>query len=304
MRRCLYVSLIFTLSLILLIGCGKISHKATGEDVIAVVNGKAITKQEFDKRIKVLPEYYREIAKTRKKEFLNDMIDELLLYNQALKLGIHKNQEVIDMIEHAKRRIIVSKLIKHQIEAKAEVTEKEIEEYYNSNRDKYIIPEKWRASHILVDTEEVAKEVLDQLSAGASFEELARRYSKDPTSIRGGDIGLFTSGELVPEFEQEIKRLNVGQISGIVKTRFGYHIIKVTDHIQEKQQDLESVKEGIKNELLSKKRRQIYDEYLRRLRDSADIEVSQTFIAEQRDVAEEGVGGEGKEGLEGEVKAQ
>jgi len=87
-----------------------------------------------------------------------------------------------------------------------------------------------RASHILVETEEEANEVLDQLKQGAVFEELARRYSIDRASgAKGGDLGTFGRGDLRPEFENAVFGLAKGGISGIVKTDLGYHIIKRTE---------------------------------------------------------------------------
>jgi hypothetical protein len=88
---------------------------------------------------------------------------------------------------------------------------------------------KLRASHILVSTEQEANQVLQELRAGTAFEELARKYSKDPSSAaNGGDVGEFGRGDFVPEFEQAVFRLKPGETSGAVKTALGFHIIKRT----------------------------------------------------------------------------
>jgi peptidyl-prolyl cis-trans isomerase C len=86
-----------------------------------------------------------------------------------------------------------------------------------------------RASHILVANETHCKELLEQLRKGASFEDLARKVSKCPSGPKsGGDLGYFKKGMMVPQFENAAFKLNVGEISGVVKTEFGYHIIKRT----------------------------------------------------------------------------
>ncbi|MEM4728194.1 MAG: peptidylprolyl isomerase [Thermoplasmata archaeon] len=86
-----------------------------------------------------------------------------------------------------------------------------------------------RASHILVETEQEAYQILDQLRAGRSFAALARQYSKCPSGQRGGDLGYFTRGKMVREFEDVVFALQKGQFSGPVQTKFGWHIILVTD---------------------------------------------------------------------------
>ncbi|MEM2870209.1 MAG: peptidylprolyl isomerase [Thermoplasmata archaeon] len=86
-----------------------------------------------------------------------------------------------------------------------------------------------RASHILVETEQEAYQILDQLTAGRPFAALARQYSKCPSGQRGGDLGYFTRGKMVREFEDVVFALQKGQFSGPVQTKFGWHIILVTD---------------------------------------------------------------------------
>jgi peptidyl-prolyl cis-trans isomerase C len=86
-----------------------------------------------------------------------------------------------------------------------------------------------RASHILVNTEQEAKNILAQLNAGKKFEELAKQFSSCPSGQKGGDLGFFTRGKMVPEFEQAAFGMEKGQVSAPVKTAFGFHIIKVTD---------------------------------------------------------------------------
>ena len=86
-----------------------------------------------------------------------------------------------------------------------------------------------RASHILVSTEQDARNILGQLNAGKKFAELAKQYSSCPSGAKGGDLGFFTRGRMVPEFEAAAFSLKTGQVSEPVKTAFGYHIIMVTD---------------------------------------------------------------------------
>lgn len=86
----------------------------------------------------------------------------------------------------------------------------------------------WRASHILVKDRVLANHLLKKLKSGADFRALAREYSTCPSKSKGGDLGWFGPGQMVPKFEEAVKKMAVGRISGIVQTQFGYHIIKKT----------------------------------------------------------------------------
>jgi peptidyl-prolyl cis-trans isomerase C len=85
-----------------------------------------------------------------------------------------------------------------------------------------------RASHILVGTEQEANNLLSQINSGKSFEELAQKHSQCPSGRKGGDLGFFTKGQMVPEFESAAFSMQPGQVSRPIKTQFGYHLIKVT----------------------------------------------------------------------------
>ncbi|MFZ3589809.1 peptidylprolyl isomerase [Bacillus sp. DJP31] len=121
------------------------------------------------------------------------------------------------------------------------VTDEEVEEHYNTLKPEL------KASHILVDDEAKAQEVKKKLDEGGSFEELAKEYSKDGSAAAGGDLGYFGAGKMVPEFEEAAYALKVGEVSGLVKSEFGYHIIKLTD--RKELEPLEKMKEQIKEEL-------------------------------------------------------
>ncbi len=119
---------------------------------------------------------------------------------------------------------------KEKLTSDIKVTDKEVKKYYDDNKSMFELPApEIRASHILVDTEDKAKEILAEIENGADFGELAKEHSKDPGSKElGGDLGYFAKGKMVPEFERAAFALKPGEISDIVKSEHGYHIIKVT----------------------------------------------------------------------------
>ena len=267
-------------------GCGKATSATTkaptaaalSKDVVAVVEGEAITAQELDSRIEKMPGYYREVFKGRKRELLEDLIIEKLLYKEALKKGIENDKEVKEVLEDARRKIIISKMVQNELESRAKVTDQDIANYYQEHKDRFSAPDRWKASHILVKTEEEAKAILDELAAGKSFEDLARAKSQDSSGKNGGDLGYFSKGQMVGEFEDAVSKLEVGQISPIVKSQFGYHIIKLTDKKPASAQELSEVKESISNELAGKRRQDAFLKYIDGLKSKAKITINDEIV--------------------------
>lgn len=277
------LTVLLVAGLIVFTGCGKskVAPVAAQKDVVANVNNEVITMKDVDERISKLPPYYQNMVKDRKKELVEDMILEKLLYDEATKKGVQNDKEVKEMLEEAQRKIMISKLIKDEVEEKTKVSDKDVEEYYNAHKDEFSIPERWKASHILVKTEEEAKAVLDELSKGGAFDELAKTKSQDTSAKKGGDLGYFTKGQMVPEFEEAVIKLEVGQISQAVKTQFGYHIIKLTDKKPAQIQELKDASAKIKNELLMKKKRDAFDKLVADLRTKAKIKINESLLEEK-----------------------
>ena len=152
----------------------------------------------------------------------------------------HKNQYDTPLPEKRKARYVV--IDQSKLQSQIKPTADELLRYYGEHQDEFRVPEQVKASHILIKVPEgsdpkvdaaaraKAEDILKQLKAGANFEELAKKNSDDPGSgSQGGSLGWFGHGQMVPEFEQAAFSLPVGQISGIVKTTFGYHILRVDD---------------------------------------------------------------------------
>ena len=142
------------------------------------------------------------------------------------------------------------------------VTDREIERYYNENNPRFSTPEQVQASHILfktgpeVDETEIrakAESVLAQARSGADFAELATEHSEDTSSENGGDLGFFGRGQMVPEFDQTAFTLPIGDISDLVKTQYGFHIIKVTNKQESMTQPLDGLREQIRGTLTQEK---------------------------------------------------
>jgi foldase protein PrsA len=161
--------------------------------------------------------------------------------------------------------------------SKAAVSEEEIAKYYQENRKEFDRPEQVRVRHILVESEAEARFVLARLSRGEKFEDLARQLSKDPGSKeQGGDLGFVSRGQLVPEFEQAAFALAPGQVSGIVRTQYGFHVIQGVARQRAQPSTLAEVREQIRRQLLGRKQEADFTAWLKQVKESAKITRSDT----------------------------
>jgi len=158
------------------------------------------------------------------------------------------------------------------IEPRIEITDEELQTYFDENKDTFATAEQVQASHILVADEATANEVKSKLDAGEDFSELAKEYSTDTTTAEsGGDLGYFSSGDMVAEFEEVAFALGVDEISAPVKTEYGYHIIKVVDHQEAKEANFEDSKEEITDTLMNDKMSTEYTVWLEELKEEYEI---------------------------------
>ncbi len=190
-------------------------------------------------------------------------------------------------------QILVSKISRFQMGNNPTVSEKEIKDYYVKNQKDFWMPPKVKARHILFIIEEnapkrdiqlkkiKAREILRRIRAGKDFAELAKKYSEDVSAHEGGQIGVIEHGMLVPEFEEAVFRLQPGEVSDIVETRYGLHIIKCDDVIVGHSRPFIEVKENIGNLLAFNKRKKTYTDWVKDLKKSAFVEIS--LFEDERD---------------------
>ncbi|NQU73436.1 MAG: peptidylprolyl isomerase, partial [Candidatus Omnitrophica bacterium] len=198
---------------------------------------------------------------------------------------LEEDKEVKEILEEAHKKIVISKLIQNEIEEKATVSDKEVRNYYDTHGDEFATQERMKVSHILVNSEKEAKTILTELANGASFEELAKEKSEDTSSDKGGDIGYFTKGQVVPEFEKAASKLEIGQISEIVKSEFGYHIIKLTDKKPAQTQDFTGVSNKIKSKLLADKKKEEFDKLADRLKAGVAININKELLEKKEETS-------------------
>ncbi len=246
-------------------------------NVLATVNGHPITVSDFKKAAdKQMP--YRRIDLSlmeKKLELLNYLIDNELIFQEALKQNIHRDPEI--------RGMIIAKFLKKNIPFNEKPSEREIRKYFSRHKDEL---EKVRVSHILIKAGEdrsdkkaleIIKKIQKKLKKGEDFAKLAKEYSEDKaTAQNGGDLGYISrTDRLVPEFIKASFALKKkGDISKPVKTVFGYHLIKLTGD----KRGLKKFKRKIAEILSKNKRKEKYKKLINSLRAKASIEKNITAL--------------------------
>ncbi len=273
MRKLILTGSSFIIFAIALFGCAR-KHDANSK-VLARVSNAVITESDLKAKIAKMPPYYQNIASRNPKRYIEDIIVEMLCYEEGIRRGIDRDKEVKEVINEAKKKIVIAKLIKNDVEDKVVLTEDEMKKYYEGHKDEFKTPEMWRASHILVADEKEARAMLDELAKGAKFEDLAKAHSIDATANRGGDVGFFKLGQLVPDFEKAALKLDVGQTSDIVRTQFGYHIIKLTDKKEPGVKNYQEAGRAIEAELKKQKRSELFNALIMNLKNKYRVEVNE-----------------------------
>ena len=253
---------------------------------IARVDNRVITLEDYQKEVANLPAYAKSMVASYEKriEFLNNLSDRELLLEEANRKGIPQDPAIQKKIKELETKLVVEKLLKNIVESKGTIDDAEIKSYFEEHQGEFHRPEQIRASHILIKVDEnadtktdqearaKAEKLLKELRAGGDFSELAKQYSEGPTNVKGGDLGYFARGKMVKEFDEVAFALEKeGEVSDIVKTKFGYHIITLTGKKEEQTRTLEQVKPQIQRKLQNMKRKELFEAFIKNLRDNATI---------------------------------
>ncbi|UUP17123.1 peptidylprolyl isomerase [Nitratireductor thuwali] len=239
------------------------------EEVVATLNGEPITaadialaEQELDPQFEQLPEEQRRAAA------LSAVIDVRLFANEADEQGLDDSEDFQRRMDFLRQRALHSAYIDQNVVQ--EISDEAVRARYDEEVAKMNPPEEVQARHILVATEEEAQAIITQLEGGGDFAEIAKEKSSDGSASQGGDLGYFTKGRMVPEFEEAAFALEPGEFTKEpVKSQFGYHVIKVEDRRQQQPPAFEQVQNQIKSMLLREK----YIEKLGAMREDAEVDI-------------------------------
>ena len=241
----------------------------TSKEILATVNGQPLTQLDYDQLIQQYRPEARAMAQQNKGRFMRELVLQELLAQEGKRIKIEADPAIQSRLKIQKNSTIARAVVQKYIEEKGNVTDDRIRKHYDENKASYTEDAQVSASHILVKTEDEAKEILKELKAGKDFAELAKAKSTGPSGPRGGDLGTFGRGRMVPAFEKAAFGLKVGEVSEPVKTQFGYHVIKVTNRSEAAPKTFEQVQEDIRRTLTS----EYVESLLKELQDKADVDV-------------------------------
>jgi peptidyl-prolyl cis-trans isomerase C len=247
----------------------------TADDhVIATIDGKTVTERDI--RL-MLPQYgtdFRTLPPQQRAQLMRDLISQRLLALEGRKQKVDQTDRFVAQKRAILNTALARATVENYLEGEGKVTEKEIRDFYKQNQ-KSFINEKISARHILLKSKKEAEAVLKEINAGGDFAKLAASKSIGPSGPKGGDLGSFGRGQMVPEFEKTAFALKKGEVGGPVRTQFGYHIIKVTERKGKEPVPIEKVMPQIRESLIGQK----LEAYIKNLRGAAKVVIKDPRFA-------------------------
>ena len=234
--------------------------------ILAAVGGQSITEADVEQFLSALGQRgdaYR--TPEGKAVILEELIKRKLFLLEAQRNLFEAEPAFKAQLKQAKESLLVNYAIEKAVST-VKVKEEEIVAFYEENKDQMGGGDTVNASHILVETEEEAQKILDEIKGGLSFEDAAKTYSSCPSKEQGGNLGDFGRGQMVPEFEQAAFAMEEGELSAPVKTQFGYHLIRLNSKKAGEPTHLSAVRDRIEAELLHRNQQAAYQSKVNQLK--------------------------------------
>ena len=241
--------------------------------VLAKIGNREITTQDVQFFLRnVEPQVASQYSSPEGiKQLLAQLSEQELFYLDALEKGFDKETEFTREVERVKANLLKQFALSKFINS-VTVNEVEMKKFYNENKEMFFEPESVKASHILVKDEDTAKKIIFELDEGKKFEDAANEYSVCPSKDKGGDLGFFSKGRMVPEFEAAAFELDKGEVTKTpVKSQFGYHIIKLTGKRDAMELTFTEAEEKVKSALMNKKQQEEYYKAVDTLREKYEV---------------------------------
>ena len=254
--------------------------------VLVSVNGSKISTQDVNNALMEATQgRFNQVPADKQEEFRKQVLQQLiakeLVYGDAVKTGVLKSKEFKNEYKkvqtRVKKELAIQVWQKQQLD-KVKVSAKELKKYYDKNQEEFNEKESVHARHILVKSEDEAKKIISQLKSlkgsalKTKFIELAKEKSTGPSGPKGGDLGFFSKGQMVPEFNSKVFSMKVGSITKKpVKTQFGYHIIYLEEKRSASVRTFTEVKSFIEQRLKMEKFKDVMKTTMENLQKKATI---------------------------------
>jgi parvulin-like peptidyl-prolyl isomerase len=253
---------------------------------LVTVNGKPITQEEVDQELMQATQgRFNQVPADRQAAFRQQVLQQLigkeLIYDDAKKSGIINSKEYkseYKKLEQRMKKELAIQVWQKKLLDSIKISTKELKDYYNKNKEEFNEKESVHARHILVKTEDEAKKIISQLKSLSGeklkqkFIELAKKESTGPSGAKGGDLGYFSKGQMVPAFNDKVFSMKKGEVTlKPVKTQFGYHVIYVEDKKPSMSRSFDEVKAFIEQRLKMEKFKTVMKKKMDELQKKAAI---------------------------------
>jgi peptidyl-prolyl cis-trans isomerase C len=272
---------------------------ADNDAVVANIGDQKITVSDFNRMISLLDTEKQQVIENNpqlKESVLTQFIQSMVISKLAREKGFDKRAEVKDQIEFFRNNLLANLYIRQEVVGKISIPEEDLKKYYDSHKDEFKTPEMVRVRHILIKVDESAPEkdkkaakkkaegILKKIRSGEDFAKLAEEVSDDPGSKqKGGELGFFPRGRMVKSFEDAAFTLKPGEVSGLVKTQYGYHIIETEEKKAAAIKPFDEVKENIRQKLIQDQTRSKVVAFIDKAMKDAKAEIHpEAFAADKK----------------------
>lgn len=262
---------------------------AQNDNIVAKIGEKKITVSDLNRIIGYFDSERQKILEKNpqlRETVLRQLLQSMVIVQLAKSKGFDSIPEVKEQLNFFSDNFLANEFLKREVAQKVTIPEKDLKSYYDTHTNEFKTPEMIKARHILVKIDpaaseedkkkarEKAEDILKKIKGGEDFAGLAADLSDDPGSkAKGGDLGFFPRGRMVKPFEDAAFSLKTGELSGIVETQFGFHIIKVEERKEPATEPFEAVKESIRQKLLQDSVKTKVTEFIDNAMKDAKVEV-------------------------------
>jgi parvulin-like peptidyl-prolyl isomerase len=248
-----------------------------------MVNKVPITKSKLDL---LVMEYKKKLQKQEvtaeeKKRLLKNIIIRQLILQQPSSQALRSEEKFIEKVKEYENKLIITYFLGKHVGSKLKVTEEELNKFYQDNRDNFKTDQKVAARVILLKTEVDAEKVLTRIRRGEDFGQLAKEFSLDlPTAEKGGSMGIVEKKKVFPEIGEVLFSLKAGEISEVVKTKYGYNVFMVDEILPPDIKPFEEAREDIKKSIVRDREGKAFDEMTKKLEKGAQIKIFENRLSE------------------------
>lgn len=248
-------------------------------NVLAKIENIEITRQKMLQVMRNLPQQQAMEVSTEagRRKLLDELVAGELLYLDAVEQKLDQDEEYLATLEEARRGLLQRYAIQKLL-GSIQATTEEMTAFYEQNKEHFSSSESVSARHILVDNEDLAKSIKTEIENGLDFSEAAKKYSTCPSKENGGDLGTFEKGRMVPEFEKAAFELEIGQMSDLVKTQFGYHLIVVDAKLPQGTKTIDEVQSQLRQMVSEQKQGEVYYSKLDELKSKYTVEINEEAL--------------------------